>query len=167
MKKALIVIDSSKNKEHEKLSHYLEESLEKAGWKVQSLDFKTEIQEFNSFRTMADYKPELLITLDLAGFCMKTDAEEASYNRIPCRMAHLLFSSYREYEEILARTINFSMYFFTGSRETALQMQKEFPHIEHIMYLEELPALWKLHHVEPNHLPADIFIQRMLSEMEF
>ncbi|HKM35323.1 MAG TPA: hypothetical protein VJY54_11350 [Lachnospiraceae bacterium] len=166
MKKVLIVIDSCKKPECDKLGVCLKESFEKMHWMAEMIDLQPGVFEYTYFHSMIKFKPDFLVTLNLAGFTMKTDAEETSLNRIPCRMAHLMLHSYEGYEEVLKHTINFSMYFFTGLKETALQMQTNFPHIEHISCLEELITLQK-NKPEKCSLQADVIVEKILHITEF
>lgn len=166
MRKVLIVTDTYKRPEHDKLGICLKESFQKMQWLAEMIDLQPGVSDYINFRSILNHKPDLLVTLDLAGFTLKTDAEETSLNRIPCRMAHLMFHSYRGYEEVLKHTINFSMYFFTGLKDTALQMEKDFPHIEHISLLEELKALQD-NPVEKLSLKTDTIAEKILHIAEF
>lgn len=141
MRKVMIVTDTQRTPELAKLGNCLRDSFQKRQWITEMLDFKPGINDYIYFRSIMDYKPDFLVTLNLAGFTMKTDGQETSLNRIPCRMAHLMFDSYRDFQDVLNHTINFSMYFFTNEQKTALALERDFPHIEHICYLEELKAL--------------------------
>ncbi len=146
MNRALVVYDSNKNKEDCILSEKIQKEFAMLGWETKGLDFTADVPDYTCFRTMADYNPNLLVTLNLAGFSLKTDAEEASLNRIPCRMAHLMkhpYENYAKHNNVLSRTINFSMYFLTEKEETALQMQKQFPDIEHIIYMPVTDSIVK------------------------
>lgn len=170
MNKVLIVLKSSDNQIHKELAYCLEKSFKKIGWTTDIINMEPQIFLFTYFQSMQKYQPDFLVSLDMAGFEMLTEAEEASYNRIPCRMAHLILSGYDNYRNVLEHMINFSMYFYTNTKLMEQQLRKDFPHIEHVNYLEQLNCVYELLAQKKTQnqleLATDTMIGRLLNEAE-
>jgi len=99
---------------------------------------KQDIPVHEKFYMIQKALPEWLISFDLAGFECRLELGEASYNKLPCRMAHLLLKS-PEYSRISSEeAFNFSMYFYAAQESWARQLKKRCPNIEHISFLPEL-----------------------------
>lgn len=78
----------------------------------------------------------LLISFDCAGFELRTESDTLAYNQLGCRMAHILFHERDEYGENLSQQMNFSMFVFSSVREDVVFLQKNFPNIPNIEWLE-------------------------------
>lgn len=134
-KHTLIIINPSHKSSYTELGRSLLQALSSYGvtGKIYELDSKKPLHEHFYFinNTEADF----YITLDLAGFEMKTDGGRLGYNLISRRMANLLLLPMKSYpSEILNSAMNFSMFFYTARKEELVLYKETYPELPHIIY---------------------------------
>ena len=133
--KVVIVYDGQKWQEHLQFSCILRQICEEEGYEVALVDLANIQAGYEKKKMIVSHKPDLLVTLDLAGFEMRTLAEKATYNVMPYRMAHILLHKYAEYQtEWLEDDMNFSMFFY-AAEQTATDIMRNHPSIEKVIPL--------------------------------
>ena len=81
--------------------------------------------------------PELLITVDLAGFEQRTLTDNISYNLLDCKQLHLLFHENLPNEKYLSKQLSIAMFFYCAGDTYYEYLCKLYPHVP---YLRELPG---------------------------
>lgn len=64
---------------------------------------------------LADTNPDLIITLDLAGFELRTLTGECLLNMLPCKICNILWGDKPEYAEYLSGKLSLSMLFYDAT----------------------------------------------------
>lgn len=137
----VIVIDTKKYPEHKKMSGKIKEMVQSGELlegvtEMQVVDMAQAGPLYEKYFQICSYTPTFVITLDLAGFELRTEGDGYSYNTIPCRMAHFLFEAAEMYREILAGEFNFSMFFYAYPQSSKM-IQKEYPELLNVCELSE------------------------------
>lgn len=139
--KIVIVINTKQYPSHAQRAALLQTELsEREGYVVTLIDMGTNIPLHEKTYAISNESAKLIITLDMAGFELRNTMESASYNVMHCRMAHLLFGQYKEYEKWLDEIMNFSMFFF-AEEKLCKQIQQKHSHIDNIRCVEYLTQL--------------------------
>ena len=99
------------------------------------------------YREIAGYAPDVVITLDLAGFELRTGNDTLSLNNIYGKMAHILFHKTNFYGACLKARQNLSMFTYIPEGEdvkACMERYREIPNISgfvHITYKTDNEAL--------------------------
>lgn len=82
-----------------------------------------------------EMNPEMIVTLDMAGFFLFNDKKEIIYNYMYCKCIHILTQSPWYYPEQLLRRVNFNTIYYTSCFEDASYLKR---------YYENLPRVKSL-----------------------
>ena len=126
----VIIMDTGRHAGHRAVADTLSSILEK-NWEVHLVDMSGKEPMHEKFYEIVRCGPPFVITLDLAGFELKTELETPSLNSVPCRMAHILFEEIEEYAGILKERFNFSMFFYCREK-VAEQIKGRYPDVPNI-----------------------------------
>ena len=129
-KTAVIVINTKNHPEHRESAALLYKALE-GRMRIDTVDMAGAGMLHEKYFTIRSCNPLFVITLDMAGFELRTENDTFSYNQIPCRMMHLLFGELQEYETLLTGKFNFSMFFY-GRRQLCEKIRACYPEIENV-----------------------------------
>lgn len=137
----ILVIDTKKHPEHKKLAAVIKELVQSGNLlegmiELGTVDMAQKLPLHEIYFQISSAMPEFVITLDLAGFELRTEGDGYSYNTIPCRMAHFLLGEPEKYREILAGEFNFSMFFYAAQKSCAA-IQKEYPELLNVCVMDE------------------------------
>lgn len=89
---------------------------------------------------MGDIKrkaPDLLITLDLAGFDRTTFTDGVAYNLLDCKQLHLLLREGLEQETLLKKPLSIAMFFACAGETYAGYLRRNYPDIPWLEVLTE------------------------------
>lgn len=123
-----IVINTKKYKYHSYMADLLETAASEYG-EVQVFDMAQGKPLHEKYYALAESGCELLLTLDCAGFELRTENDTLSYNNFGCRMAHILLRSIQEYREELRQQMNFSMFVFSMKEGDVRSIREGYPNI--------------------------------------
>lgn len=121
--KIIVVIDSSKYKNHKEEFLKLEGRCHKANYSVGLLDISESLAEEEQYAALVREDADWIISFDMAGFSLRTELDSASYNNLHCKMAHILFRQMDEYLYLNNR-MNFSMFLFLVSDNYNRELQQ-------------------------------------------
>jgi len=145
MMKMTLVVNSKKYPYHKELSDlFSKEAKEYGSLEIFDMASKEPLHEI--YEKIAASECNLLISFDCAGFEIRLTNDTLAYNKFGCRMAHILFQKMEEYGENLNQQMNFSMFVFSVMKEDVLLIQKDFPNIPNIEWIEiqeEYPPIGK------------------------
>ena len=80
--------------------------------------------------------PELLLTIDLAGFDRVTLTDNVAYNLLDCKQLHVICSGHLKNEQVLEKTLSIAMFFAIATQEKYRELVEGYPHIPWISYME-------------------------------
>lgn len=78
--------------------------------------------------------PDLVITLDLAGFHSYTQLGEIALNLLPAKLMNLIWGNKPEYSPLLSKKLSLSMHFFDCSPQTSPLMEL-YPYMEYCKHI--------------------------------
>lgn len=93
---------------------------------VSTLDIHTSNHE--CLQKIYKLTPDILITLDLAGFHFRTQAGEMALNMLPTKNINLIWGHKPEYAEFLSKKLSLSMLFYDVSG-TDYQLPRHYPNM--------------------------------------
>lgn len=73
--------------------------------------------------------PDLLVTLDLAGFDRTTFTDGVAYNLLDCKQVHLILQEDLENEKYLAKPLSIAMFFGTVGEAYGEELVSKYPEI--------------------------------------
>lgn len=141
--KILLIIDTKLNSYHSEVYADFENALvnyfeDKGDNSLEVIDIGIDMAEHEMFDYILKASPDLIITIDFAGFNMKTTGGAISYNCIPCRMAHVLLRKRESYSDYLTYSQNFSMFTYIPRDEDINLWTEKYPWITNIGHIGRL-----------------------------
>ena len=112
MWKIIILTESAKYSYHTTASRQIQSTLESDGHAVTILDISFCIPDHKYLQKINELQPDVLITLDLAGFQFRTQAGEIALNMLPTKILNLIWGNKPEYAGFLHKKISLSMLFY-------------------------------------------------------
>lgn len=105
-------------------------------------------------RKVKELSPEVLITVDLAGFEQRTLTDNISYNLLDCKQIHFILNRNLPNERYLEKPLSISMFFYCQDNEYCKYLLEKYPDIPYLkaMNIENVEqdsvtanedALWK------------------------
>lgn len=152
--KVLFIIHSRNNKKHTSIVDTYKQGMG-AGNEYQVLDMACGKALHIIYQELQAARPDLVMTLDCAGFEMKTEMDSISLNKLTCRVAHLLFDAPYKYKNYLQEEFNLSHFFYFAVTSDLAKVQSMYPNLPNYGLLPTLDE----------HAIAEWF-QQTLTEME-
>lgn len=112
----IIVLSSTHNyRYHAEITKALNTIFSTNGSNAQTIDIsvKTPMPELN--RQLSSCSADILITLDLAGFELRTLTGECLLNMLPCKVCNILWGDKSEYNKYLTGKLSLSMLFYDAT----------------------------------------------------
>lgn len=81
--------------------------------------------------------PELLLTVDLAGFDRVTLTDNIAYNLLDCKQVHVICGKTLQNEKALEKALSIAMFFACSSAEQCGQLKERYPHIPWMKCMED------------------------------
>lgn len=141
--KILLIIDTKTYKYHNEVFVDFETALvnyfgDSEDDSLEVVDVGIDEAEHVIFNYIKESEPDLMITLDFAGFNMLTTGNAISFNSIPCRMAHVLFKGKDSYSNYLKYRQNFSMFTYFPEGENIDTLKGRYNWITNIGQIQRL-----------------------------
>lgn len=136
-KKILILIHSGKYPEHQARLKGLKELLTEEGNETFLVDMSDKESHFEQYRKIKSFGAEIILTMDLAGFELRTETGSITLNQLPCLMFHLLFHPVEDYGKVLQEPFNFSMFFYAAADGDRMRLEQNYPNIENALCMPE------------------------------
>lgn len=136
--KAIIVTHQALYPYHAILADHLQCALSGLALDSAVLDISANRPDHIYFHSIRDFSPDLLVTLDLAGFRFANEYNEPSYNGLGCIMAHIAIAPLTSFEAYLSHLLSFSMFFFTSSDKEAISVAERFPQLPNLRIMQPL-----------------------------
>lgn len=127
------VIVAEKDYEAEKLSKRLSEAFKGR------VDFVSMPMTRDIIGEIRKRMPDLLITLDLAGFDRTTYTDGVAYNLLDCKQIHLLLHEKLSNEKYLGSFLSIAMFFACAGEAYEKSLKYQYSNIP---WLKTLPVLW-------------------------
>lgn len=115
MLKILIITEPTKYTYHTAISDMLQTTLQEQGYSVTIIDINAYKYDHECLNDVISLQPDVLITLDLAGFRFRTQAGEIAFNMLPSKNLNLLWGNKAEYAPFLQKKLSLSMLFYDVS----------------------------------------------------
>lgn len=112
MKKIVILMDSKQYSYHSAIADLLLVTLQAEEHSVSILDINSEKHDHLLLAALENFKADILITLDLAGFRFRTQSGESALNMLCTKNLNLVWGDKPEYAPLLERKISLSMLFY-------------------------------------------------------
>lgn len=106
---------------------------------VYLLDIDSEKYDHQCLAKLNAFEPDVIITLDLAGFRFRTQSEESALNMLFTKNLNILWGNKPEYELLLNRKISLSMLFYDASG-TDYGLPLLYPNMLYYKVMNPLPA---------------------------
>lgn len=81
--------------------------------------------------------PELLLTVNLAGFDRVTLTDNIAYNLLNCKQVHVISGGILQNEKTLEKALSIAMFFCCSEREQCEELKERYPHIPWMACMEE------------------------------
>lgn len=128
MNKILIVTNTISYPDHASLSRMLCTVLTASGDVTTTIDMNSFAYDHQCFSAIQDFQPTVLITLDLAGFRLRTQSGECALNILHCKCLNFIWGNKPEYKTYLQGKLSLSMLFYDVSGEDH-NLPKEYPNM--------------------------------------
>lgn len=112
----------------EAVQNYMENML--SGWNVQSIPF-SEVSGGLSLK-LHELRPDMLVTVNLAGFELTTLCKGIFYNTLNCKSLHLLTERHLKNEYLLAKQLSISMFFYCQGEHYYTYLKNTYPDIPYL-----------------------------------
>lgn len=154
MKKILIITNTSVYNYHNSISQLISEKMSFHATVI-TIDISSFRYANQCFSTIENFAPSVLITLDLAGFHIRTQSNECALNTLHCKCLNLLWGNKPEYAVYLHGKLSLSMIFYDVSGKnnnlplffpnmlyykSSFQLSPKYPHN---IALDTWDNLWK------------------------
>ena len=115
MWKIIILTELAKYSYHTTASRQIQSTLESDGHAVTILDISFCMPDHKYLQKINELQPDILITLDLAGFQFRTQAGEIALNMLLTKNLNLIWGNKPEYTPFLNKKLSLSMLFYDVS----------------------------------------------------
>lgn len=143
MWKIIILTESAKYSYHTTASRQIQSTLKSDGHTATILDISFCMPDHKYLHKINELQPDVLITLDLAGFQFRTQAGEIALNMLPTKNLNLIWGNKPEYTPLLNKKLSLSMLFYdvsgTDSRLTEL-----YPNLLYYRFSESIDSFLQI-----------------------
>ena len=110
--------------------------LNKSDNTVSVLDIHSEKYDYLCLQKLNKFSPQVLITLDLAGFHFRTQTGENALNMLTAKNLNILWGNKKEYAPLLSKKISLSMLFYDASGKDH-SLSQYYPNLEYYKFSEQ------------------------------
>lgn len=100
---------------HAETASMIQSVLQQLAHSVTVVDINSERFSHVCLARIKEADPDILITLDLAGFCFRTQSGENALNMLCTKNLNIIWKNKPEYAPLLSRKISLSMLFYDAS----------------------------------------------------
>ena len=108
----LILTNTNKYNYHTHIAKLIQTYLASQSHRVEVLDIDSTTYDYQCLAQINAIKPDVLITLDLAGFRFRTELGEIALNQLFTKNLNLIWGNKPEYSAYLNKKISLSMLFY-------------------------------------------------------
>ena len=108
----LILTNTQNYDYHTPIASHIQSYLKSRSHNVTILDIDSEKYDHQCFAQVKDANPDVVITLDLAGFRFRTQSGEIALNQLYSKNLNLIWGNKPEYSSYLNKKISLSMLFY-------------------------------------------------------
>lgn len=134
--KILILIDPIPYPYHQSLAENICEFLNNFNHTVSLLDIHSEPYDYLILKKIKELCPDVLITLDLAGFHFRTQAGENALNMLTTKNLNIIWGNKPEYALPLSRKISLSMLFYDAAGRN-FSLPEHYPNMHYYKFSEK------------------------------
>lgn len=131
-----IIICRSREDEAVK-AEQLKKKAEEHGISAVILEIKDKKPSHEYFFAIIRSCPDLVFTLNFAGFEMSTETGEIAYINLPCRNIHLILKEREwDFKRYFLRKLSIAMFFYCQDHEIYDKLQDQYPDIPYLKLME-------------------------------
>ncbi len=111
---------------------------------ISILDINSEPYDYQCLSKIKELEPDVLITLDLAGFRFRTQAGEITFNMLPTKNLNLIWGNKPEYACFLNKKLSLSMLFYdiSGINHHLTETYPNLLYYKDFASLDCFPQIW-------------------------
>ena len=133
----ILLTNSQKYSYHTAISHMLQSILASFSHQVTTLDMDDFTYSHQCLAKITSLAPDVIITLDLAGFHLRTQSGENALNMLTSKNLNLIWGSKNEYASYLQKKISLSMLFYDATGENH-DLPQQYPNLLFYKALDKL-----------------------------
>jgi hypothetical protein len=112
---------------------------EKHGYQTQEFLYGAGVPGYQLYLNIDAEDPDLLVTLDLAGFSIKTDTDDIAYINLTCPSLHFLTDAVKKADlACLKEKLSIAMFFYCQDHETFAFLQENCPEIPYLKEVKDI-----------------------------
>ena len=144
MWKIIILTESAKYSYHTTVSRQIQSALDADGHTITILDISFSMADHEKQKKISKLQPDVLITLDLAGFPFRTQAGEIALNMLPTKNLNLIWGNKPEYAPLLNRKLSLSMLFYdvSGADHRLTELYPNLLYYRFSESIDSFPQIW-------------------------
>lgn len=138
MLKSVILYRSDKSKSGEGISgraaaEQLRKKAEEHGICAVIMEIDERKPGHGYYFAIVESDPDLVFTIDFAGFSMSTETGDVAYINLRCRNIHLILEDReQDYERYLSRKLSIAMFFYCRDHGICEKLQNRYPDIPYL-----------------------------------
>lgn len=128
MLKIAIITNVAKYTYHSIISDMIQSTLQTLEYLVSRIDISTFQHDYECINQITNFGANVVITLDLSGFHIRTQAGEIALNMLPTKNMNIIWGHKPEYASFLNKKLSLSMLFYDVSG-TDLNLAQVYPNM--------------------------------------
>lgn len=126
----IVLSNTCKFPYHTKIAKALETIVSSNGSNAQIIDITNKTSLSDLSIQLSALSPETVITLDLAGFELRTLTGECFLNTLPCKVCNIIWGDKSEYKDYLSGKLSLSMLFYDATANDNL-LSVKYPYLRY------------------------------------
>lgn len=115
MTNIVILTNQNKYSYHKEIAPMLRVTLSNSDSSITTIDIDGYKFDHECLAKIKELQPDVIVTLDLAGFRFRTQSGENALNMLPSKNLNLVWGDKQEYSEYLSKKISLSMIFYDAT----------------------------------------------------
>lgn len=121
------------------IKNKLEKALLRCEYQIKALAYNEEITGVQLYQRILAADPDLVFTIDLTGFNIKTDTDDIAYINLSCPNIHFICGSLEpERFACLAGKLSIAMFFYCLNQEICSDLLGKYPEIPYLKFVADL-----------------------------
>lgn len=137
--KITIIYDSISYTYHQNIMNTITAFFSSSNINCSTIDISTFRYDHEAFAAIRSFAPDVLITLDLAGFRFRSQGDGCALNLLYSKNLNLIWGDKPEYEKWLSETLSLSMQFYDASG-TDHNLSLKYPNLLYYSYGPDITA---------------------------
>lgn len=127
----IIVLSNNRNYPyHTQITKALNTIVSSNGSNAQIIDTSDKTSLSGLSLQLSSHTPEIIITLDLAGFELRTLTGECLLNMLPCKICNIIWGNKPEYKNFLSGKLSLSMLFYDAAGKDN-ELPAQYPYLRY------------------------------------